>query len=130
MDQLLIDDRPQPEWRTEPVPKRGLTHTTLETRLFRAIEAAFEVDRDDLCQSSRGRSKVAFARQTAMYLARVTLGRTLADAALLVGRDRTTAAHACRVVEDRRDDPGFDSLLDAMEIFVLRATAMPEERKR
>jgi chromosomal replication initiation ATPase DnaA len=56
-----------------------------------------------------------------MYLARVTLGMTLADAGLLFFRDRTTAAHACRVVEDLRDDIQFDTLLDTMEAFVLHS---------
>jgi hypothetical protein len=30
-------------------------------------------------------------------------------------RDRTTAAHACRTVEDCRDDPRFDAALDCLE---------------
>jgi hypothetical protein len=30
-------------------------------------------------------------------------------------RDRTTVAHACGLVEDRRDDPAFDRSLDLLE---------------
>jgi hypothetical protein len=44
---------------------------------------------------------------------------TLSDAGFLFGRDRTTASHACRVIEDLRDDPGLDGLLDAMEAFLV-----------
>jgi chromosomal replication initiation ATPase DnaA len=55
-----------------------------------------------------------------MYLARVALGLTFSDAGLLFGRDRTTVSHACRRVENLRDDAGFDALLDTMETFVLR----------
>ncbi len=94
--------------------------TTGQARLFHAVEAVFTVRRDDLRAGSRGRSHIAFARQTGMYLARVALGMTLLGAGHLFGRDRTTAAHACRIVEDLRDDPGFDALLHAMEAFVVR----------
>jgi chromosomal replication initiation ATPase DnaA len=31
------------------------------------------------------------------------------------GRDRTTAAHACRAIEDRRDDPEMEHLLSLLE---------------
>jgi len=30
-------------------------------------------------------------------------------------RDRTTAAHACRLIEDRRDDPELDGRLEHLE---------------
>ncbi len=31
------------------------------------------------------------------------------------GRDRTTAAYACQLVEDRRDDPAIDAVLGSLE---------------
>lgn len=93
--------------------------TPSQTRLFQAVENVFGVGRDDLRAETRGRHKVALARQAGMYLARVALGMTLSSAALLFGRDRTTASYACRVIEDLRDDPGFDALLHAMEAFVM-----------
>ncbi len=48
-------------------------------------------------------------------LAHVMCGLTLTEVGLLFGRDRTTVAHACAVVEDRRDDPVFDRALDLLE---------------
>jgi chromosomal replication initiation ATPase DnaA len=122
MDQFSIEPRPEP--RALPRlrgPRRSQARTASQTRLFQAIKAAFAVGCDDLCIATRGRCDVAFARQTGMYLARVALGMTLSDAGLLFGRDRTTAAYACRLVEDLRDDPQFDALLNAMEAFVLRS---------
>ena len=59
--------------------------------------------------------EVALARQVAMYLAHVVCGLTLTDTGRLFGRDRTTVAHACCVIEDRRDDPLFDRALDLLE---------------
>ncbi|MFZ5689748.1 MAG: helix-turn-helix domain-containing protein [Pseudomonadota bacterium] len=122
MDQIPVECRRGSRDRTGPrCRSQRRTRTIPENRLFQAIEETFEIGADDLCAATRGRSNVAFARQTGMYLARVTLGMTLAQAGLLFARDRTTAAHACRLVEDLRDDVQFDTLLDAMEAFVLYA---------
>lgn len=86
-----------------------------QRRLPGMVAEAFGIGPDDLAGASRGCAKVALARQAAMYLARVALGLTLAEAAHLFGRDRTTAAHACRVIEDKRDDAAFDAKLSAIE---------------
>jgi chromosomal replication initiation ATPase DnaA len=120
MDQHAIE-----EVRSLAVPARTCRsgarrpQAMAEARLFQAVEAAFAVGLDDLHAATRGRCDIAFARQTGMYLARVALGMTLSDAGHLFGRDRTTVSHACRIVEDLRDDPGFDALLHQMESFVL-----------
>ena len=53
----------------------------------------------------RGRATVALARQVAIYLAHTRLGLPYCARGAVFGRDRTTAAHACRRVEDRREDP-------------------------
>lgn len=80
-----------------------------------AVLRAFCLDISSLRSLSRGRAEIAFARQVAIYVAHVQLGLTLTDAARMFGRDRTTAAHACRTVEDRRDDRLIDLKLEAIE---------------
>jgi chromosomal replication initiation ATPase DnaA len=80
-----------------------------------AVAAVFEVDVHDLRASTRGSTRAAFARQVAMYLAHVVCGLSLTEVGTLFARDRTTAAHACRVVEDRRDDPELDGRLEHLE---------------
>lgn len=80
-----------------------------------AIASAFAVPLDELRAPSRRAQTVAFARQSAMYLAHVVLGLNYSATGLLFRRDRTTAAHACQVVEDRRDDPAIDGLLQRLE---------------
>ena len=80
-----------------------------------AIAAAFAVPLAELRASSRRAQTVAFARQSAMYLAHVVLGLNYSATGTLFNRDRTTAAHACQVVEDRRDDPAIDRLLYKLE---------------
>ena len=54
-----------------------------------------------------------------MYLAHVTFGLSYAEVGRAFGRDRTTAAHACRLIEDRREDPDLDTALADLE-HVLR----------
>jgi chromosomal replication initiation ATPase DnaA len=60
-------------------------------------------------------SSVAFARQVAMYLASIAFGMSLARVAAAFGRDRSTVAHACRHIEDMRDDARFDTWIGALE---------------
>ncbi len=77
--------------------------------------AVFRVPRVDLSSPTRGRKRVALARQVAMYLAHVTYGLNYKDTGNLFGRDRTTAAHACEVIEDRREDPVFERVMQLLE---------------
>lgn len=54
-------------------------------------------------------------RQIAMYVCHVTLRIPQGDVAHAYGRDRTTVRHSCSVVEDRRDRPGYDDFVGAVE---------------
>ena len=69
----------------------------------------------DTIVSGARQPQVAFARQVAMYLAYVGFGMSLGRVAAAFGRDRSTIAQACRAMEDRRDEPGFDSWMEALE---------------
>jgi len=79
------------------------------------VAAAFDLPVDELAAKTRRQAPVAFARQVSMYCAHIVLGLSLTDAGVLFNRDRTTAAHACRVVEDRRDDPTIDEMISSIE---------------
>jgi chromosomal replication initiation ATPase DnaA len=79
------------------------------------VAAAFAVPVDELRAPSRRPAGIAFARQSAMYLAHVALGLPCNTVGRVFHRDRTTAAHACQLVEQRRDDPAIDRLLDMLE---------------
>ncbi len=80
-----------------------------------AVATVFGVDMEDLRAPTRRSARAAFARQVAMYLAHVVCGLTLTEVGMLFARDRTTVAHACGVVEDRRDDPDLDLRLNHLE---------------
>ena len=90
-----------------------------------AVERVFGVQRQIIAQQNRGRAASAQARQVTIYLAHVGCGMTLTEAGWLFGRDRTTVAHACMVVEDKRDDPIWDQMLDLLERAVPLIAARP-----
>jgi chromosomal replication initiation ATPase DnaA len=79
-----------------------------------AVAAAFTIPIEELC-SKRRSAPIAFARQNAMYLTHVAFGLSFTAVGRAFGRDRTTAAHACRVVEERRTDPAFDARMALLE---------------
>jgi chromosomal replication initiation ATPase DnaA len=85
------------------------------------VARAWNVPIGELRSPTRRRAPVAQARQVAMYLTHVIYGFSLSAVGRHFGRDRTTAAHACRMVEDRRDDENFDMLLDRLEHALRRA---------
>ncbi len=69
--------------------------------------------------------RLILARHVSMYLAHVSCRMTLSDVGRLYARDRTTVAYACAVIEDRRDDPKFDSALELLEWAVPMMATRP-----
>lgn len=85
-----------------------------------AVAMVYRIEKHLLGHPTRGRSRIAFARQVAMYLAHVTFGLTLTTVGRAFGRDRTTVSHACALVEDARDNPEFDRTLELLEAIAKR----------
>lgn len=85
--------------------------------------AAARIPLAGLRSASRGRKPTALARQTAMYLSHVAFGLSLTRVGICFGRDRTTVRHACALIEDRRDDPGLEFGLTALETALLATMA-------
>jgi hypothetical protein len=79
------------------------------------VATSFGVPIPELQAPTRRTANVARARQVAMYLCHVVFGINLTRVGELFGRDRTTASYACALVEDRRDDPGFDREVERLE---------------
>ena len=96
-------------------PRLGLSRRCRCEVLEALVASAFAMSLAELRAKSRRGAAVAFARQTAMYLAHVALGLSFSEIGRAFGRDRTTVAHACRVVEERRDDSRIDTLLSRLE---------------
>ena len=96
--------------------------------VYFAVSMVYSVERGILDHPTRGRSRVAFARQVAMYLAHVAFGLTLTTVGRAFGRDRTTVSHACALVEDARDDPEIDRTLELLEAIVKRLASLDPSR--
>ena len=94
--------------------------------LEHAVTRAFGIGGDAFWGVTRGARNAAFARQVGMYLAHVAFGLSLTEVGQLFARDRTTVAHACTLVEDRRDDRCFDRALELLEgaVCLLRPPAI------
>lgn len=84
-------------------------------RVTSRVAEDFGVALAELVAPSRGSPRAALARQVAMYLCHIGLALSFEAVGRLFARDRTTVAHACRVVEDRRDDRWFDRRLALLE---------------
>lgn len=83
-----------------------------------SVAQVFGVAIEALAQPSRGTADIAFARQVAMYFAHVSGGLDYTEVGRLFGRDRSTVAHACALVEWRRDDHGLDLTLMHLERII------------
>lgn len=94
--------RPAGEWQPACCGIEGL------------VSAALGIGLPEMRGRTR-RAPAAFARQAAMYLAHVKLGLSLSEVGAFFGRDRTTVAHACARMEDSRDDPRLECVLECVE---------------
>jgi chromosomal replication initiation ATPase DnaA len=83
-----------------------------------AVAASYRLPRSIFHAPNRCTASVAFARQIAMYISHVWLGLSLTDVGRYFGRDRTTVAHACHIVEERRENPNIERMLSSIETAV------------
>lgn len=79
------------------------------------VSASTGVTVERMKAGSRPGRRAARARWLAMYLAYVTFGWPIERVGHAFGLNRATAAAACRWVEDERDRPGLDDLLERLE---------------
>ena len=100
-----------------------------------AASYALDVAVEEIIDAARGSAQAAFARQVAVYLCHVGFELSLARVAAAFGRDRSTIAHACHAIEDRRDEPQFDLWIGGLEAMLREAPSparrmMPERASR
>jgi len=79
------------------------------------VAQAFGVEIGEIKACSRGGSRIAQARQIAMYLTHVVFEMSVNDVARGFGRHRSTALHAIQRVEALRADPELNRRLGWME---------------
>lgn len=124
----VVQKAPQPAGQARqvtPAPNRTPAATLAPPAMARDVARfqlaasvasfALAVPLCDILSTTRGMARAAFARQVAMYLAHVGFEMSLARVAVASGRDRSTVAHACHLIEDRREQPAFDAWLEQLE---------------
>lgn len=89
----------------------------------RTVSIVLQVPVEALRKKTRSRADVAFARQVAMYLCHTTFSLLLTEVGLHFRRDRTTVAHACALIENKREEPDFDTLICQLEALLFEARA-------
>jgi chromosomal replication initiation ATPase DnaA len=95
--------------------RRSVSPTQVCRSIAALVAAEFGLDAATLMSSTRGAPRAAYARQVAMYLAHVGYALSFESIGRAFDRDRTTVSHACRVVEDSRDDGRLDRRLAILE---------------
>jgi chromosomal replication initiation ATPase DnaA len=100
------------------VRRRGPADTAAARLAAGVASYGLDVPLDEIVGEGRGPASVAFARQVAMYLCHVSFEFSLSRVASSFGRDRSTVAHACHLIEDRRDNPDFDAWIGALEAML------------
>lgn len=83
--------------------------------VVRLVANSFDIDEAVLFGGGRGASEISRARQIAIYLLHTSLSIPYGVLARLFRRDRTTVAHACRTIEDLRDNPAKDNAISKLE---------------
>ena len=79
------------------------------------VATATGLSADRITAGDRLRDVHCRARWLAMYLSHIAFGWPLDRVGHVFGVNRATAGNACRWVEDERDRPELDALLDRLE---------------
>ncbi|MEM9732580.1 MAG: helix-turn-helix domain-containing protein [Pseudomonadota bacterium] len=89
----------------------------------RTVAIVLGVPLASLRRKTRSTADIALARQVAMYLCHTTFSLLLTEVGLHFNRDRTTVAHACALIEEKRDDMAFDTTICQLEAVLMEARA-------
>ena len=79
------------------------------------VSAEFSVPEAGIFGAQKGKSEISYGRQIAMYLMHCILGTTKSRIAQVFGRHFSTVSHACKLIEEHRDDPVLDQKLIGLE---------------
>jgi len=79
------------------------------------VALEFSLPQAGIIGAGKGTSDRSYARHIAMYMMYCVFGTTKSRIAEVFGRHVSTVSHACKAVEDQRDDPVFDRKLIDLE---------------
>jgi chromosomal replication initiation ATPase DnaA len=106
-----------------PSSTRFTSPQAIHRQVALCVKHDFGVSLKELTQGPRGSQQAALARQAAMYLCHTKFALGFETIGRLFHRDRTTVAHACRMIEERREHMSFDCRMSALERACFAETA-------
>jgi len=110
-------------WAITPDPRRDRLMVGFVTHL---VSLATGIPATEINTARRVSNAAVRARHLAIYLTHITFHWPLHRVAFAFGRDRTTCGHACRRIEDLREDAAFDRRLTELEACLRQAPAHAE----
>ena len=109
MDKIILNQKSGRGYNTKACRREPL----VDLLVAEFVCSELKISMDDLRAETRCNINISKARMSYMYLLHTVCRYTLTDAGKFVGRDRTTARHACATIEELRDtDIDFDGILD------------------
>lgn len=100
----------------EEVPLPHPANARLAARLVaRLVGTKTGTPEARILANDRGKSGEARSRQITMYLLHTSLSLSYTEIAEALFRDRTTVSHACRLIEDGRDNGALNAMLCELE---------------
>jgi hypothetical protein len=108
---------------------RGLAGFHRREIVVACTALAFGLSRRGLMQAGRDRPRAVLARQVAMYLLHVAFSLSMQEVGRLFRRDRSTVAHACRRIEEWREQEAADAFLHHLEAAIRALDAAIYENK-
>jgi len=96
------------------------------------VASVYSLPASRLLRCDRGKASASRARQVSIYLMHTLLSLSYGEVGTVYGKDRTTIAYACHLIEDLRDEPAFDDKLLELEntiIMVLSLVRLNASRK-
>lgn len=110
------DDDPPASY---PLPKNKRERWMSECEaVIDIVSAFFNVASKEIRNPTRSAAPVARVRQVGMYAAHTVLQIPMKEVGCGFMRDRTTVQHAVSLVEDWREEPEFDQIMDQIERLV------------
>jgi len=110
-----------PEFQRIPISNKRVYRDCVGELCERTVSLALDVPLARLQSKTRLNADVALARQVAMYLCNTIFSIPYTEVGLHFQRDRTTVTHACKLVEDKRDDMAFDVMVCQLEALLTAA---------
>jgi len=122
----ILDEEP-PTPLPEPRPPSVSLPIRTVCRIAQKITAEMVMITGSRMLERRDRRRMlCHVRQISMYACHTALQLSQQDIACGFGRHRSTVAHACMIVEQRRDDAAFDDFVSAIERTVVSVFRFPE----